>query len=318
MDTQTSNTNTPPAYVQERDRSRVWLWALIGLLIASNAVTIYMLTNKNTKIEQQTVQLESTNKDLSATKVKLDSISRELDVRIEEVKKLGGDVTSLENIKAQLEKDKVALLADKRASGVKIEDFQNRIRSYEAMLNKKDEELKKLKGVNQELLSENTGLKEKQNSLSDSISNIEKERQQLAEKVNIAAALKAENLAVNALNDRGKERDGGEYKARQVEKIKVIFSLAENKLARIEGKNIYMRLIEPDGSVPADVNSGGGTFNFEGRELSYTAKQDILFDNTRQRIAFVWSKGSPYKSGKHGVELYADGFKIGQGSFEIK
>jgi uncharacterized membrane-anchored protein YhcB (DUF1043 family) len=312
MAVQTSN-NTQP-----RGGNRTWLWALIGLLLAGNIVTLWLLFNKNQAIEKQSTTIETTNNELSKAKIQLDSLSQELNVRIDEVKRLGGDVQALEEIKGQLEKDKARLLRDKRSDVALIAEYKEKVETYTMLLRKKDDEIRKLKGVNEELLSENTGLKQKQNVLSDSIVGIEKEKADLRQKVSIASALKAENLLINAISDKGKERDGGEYKARQLEKIKVIFNLAENKLARIEGKNIYMRLVEPDGTVLSDPNAGEGSFNFEGNETAYTARQDILFDNTRQQVSFVWGKGSAYKTGRHTVELYADGFLIGKGYFTIK
>jgi hypothetical protein len=169
-----------------------------------------------------------------------------------------------------------------------------------------------------ELFSENTNLKTKTVRLTDSISTIDREKRQLAEKVNIASALKAESLDITAINEKGKERDKGEYRAKQIDRIKIAFNLGENNVAKIETKDIYMRLIEPDGAAVFDMATGGGTFMFENQETFFTAKQEILFDNTRQPVSFVFDKGTPYKTGKYTVELYADGFKIGQGSFVVK
>ena len=89
-------------------------------------------------------------------------------------------------------------------------------------------------------------------------------------------------------------------------------------MAEVASKDIFMRLIEPDGAALFDLATGGGTFMVEGKETFYTAKREILFDNSRQQVSFVYDKGNPYKEGRHIVELYADGYLIGQGSFVIK
>ena len=304
-----------------QDRRRIIMYVLIGLLIASNAVVIYMLLNKNKEIKQQAATIEETNSNLEATKVKLDSIGNQLNLKIEEVKKLGQDVSGLEQIKAELEKDKASLVADGKSKTFTMQKYQDKITQYEAMLTKKDDEIKKLKGINEELLTETTTLKTKQNQLADSISGISQEKKKLQEQVNIASALKAESLIIHAISDKGKERDSkdAEFKARNVDKIKVEFRLAENKLTRIEGKTILMRVVEPNGVSISDASSGGGTFKYDDKELSYTQKQDILFDNSHQSISFIFKKSSGnYSVGKHTVEFYCEGFKIGQGGFTIK
>ncbi|QHT67062.1 chromosome segregation protein SMC [Rhodocytophaga rosea] len=301
---------------QEKQGSRkILLTIFIGILIALNIVLFYLNFRNKEESQQKDVVIQAKDAELDATSTKLDSISKELDLRITEVRKLGGDVEELTKAKADLEKERNTL---KTATASERRRLTEKLEAYETLLTTKDEEISKLKAVNEELYSENTTLKTQKNQLNDSISAIEQQKQQLSEKVAVASALKTENLAINALNEKGKERDGGEYRAKQVDKIKIAFNLAENNVAEIESKDIYMRLIEPDGAALFDLAMGGGTFMFEGKETFYTAKQQILFDNTRQQITFVYDKGNAYKTGKHIVELYADGYRIGQGSFVVK
>jgi cell division protein ZapB len=301
---------------QEKQGSRkILLTIFIIVLIALNGVLLYLNIKNKEESTQKDVVIEAKDAELDATSAKMDSISKELDLRISEVQKLGGDVETLTQAKTQLEKDRNSL---RTASTAERRRLQEKIEAYETLLTNKDEEISKLKSVNEELFSENTTLKTQKNQLNESISEIERTKQALAEKVAVASALKSENLNINAINEKGKERDGGEYRAKQVDKIKISFNLAENNVAEIESKDIYMRLIEPDGAALFDLATGGGTFAYEGKEAFYTAKKQILFDNTRQNITFVYDKGNPYKSGKHVVELYADGYLIGTGSFVVK
>jgi cell division protein ZapB len=305
------NEQTP----EKQSSRKILLTIFIIVLIALNGVLLYLNIKNRDENTVLTQQKKETQANLDLTEAKLDSISNELDVRIAEVQKLGGDVEALTQAKEQLEKDKTQL---KNANVAERRRLNEKIKGYEELLVSKDEEISKLKMERDELYSENSNLKTKTVRLADSINTIDKEKRQLAEKVTIASALKAENLEISAINERGKERDKGEYRAKQIDRIKVAFNLGENNVAKVETKNIYMRLIEPDGAAVFDMATGGGTFVFEGQETFFTAKQEILFDNTRQPVSFVFSKGTPYKTGKHIVELYSDGFKIGQGSFVVK
>jgi hypothetical protein len=79
-----------------------------------------------------------------------------------------------------------------------------------------------------------------------------------------------------------------------------------------------MRLIEPDGSALYNLSTGSGTFMLNGEETFYTAKRDIVFDNTQQAVSFVYSKGAEYKRGLHTIEIYADGHQIGKTTFTLK
>jgi hypothetical protein len=300
---------------EKQSSRKILLTIFIIVLIALNGVLLYLNIKNKDEIAVKDTQVKTVRSELDLTATKLDSIENELDLRIADIQKLGGDVESLTKAKEQLEKDKVAL---KSANASERRRLQEKVKGYEELLVSKDEEIVRLKTERDELYNENTSLKTKQVRLADSIATIDKENRQLAEKVTIASALKAENLQINALNEKGKERDGGEYRAKHIDRIKVVFGLAENNVAKIETKSIYMRLIEPDGAAVFDMATGGGTFMYNNQETFYTAKQDILFDNTKQKVNFTYSKGAPFKSGKHIVELYADGFMIGQGSFVVK
>jgi cell division protein ZapB len=66
------------------------------------------------------------------------------------------------------------------------------------------------------------------------------------------------------------------------------------------------------------VNRGSGTFIYNGKEEFFTASQEILFDNTRQKLSYIYEKGSDYASGKYLVEIYCDDYRIGQGNFVVK
>jgi hypothetical protein len=174
-----------------------------------------------------------------------------------------------------------------------------------------------LKSVNKELLSENTTLKTEKNQLGDSISRLAQTKEELASKVTIASQLKAENVSIKAMNDKGKERESP-FKNRQLEKLKVDFNLAENNVAPIEGKKIMIRIIDQNNQVLFDVSRGSGTFIYNGKEEFYTASQEILFDNTKQKLTYLYEKGSEYASGSYTLEIYCEDYKIGSGKFEVK
>ncbi len=295
----------------KKNNRNILIIAFLAILLIINGVKFYIDYQKD---QEQEAEITSKNVELEETMNKLESISNELDLKIEEIKKLGGDVEELRKVKEELEIEKEQL---RKSSNAQIANFRTKLAGYESLLKKQDVEIARLRLVNEELLTENTGLKTQTNLLSDSISAISQTRNQLAQKVQVASQLKAENIKISALNARGKEREG-EFRNRQIEKLKVDFNLAENKVAPIEGKDIKIRVIDPEGNVLFDVATGSGTFMHNGKENFYTANQEILFDNTRQQLSFLYEKGSDYVKGKHMVEIFADDYMIGTQTFTVK
>ncbi len=303
-----ANPNPAP---RKNNTKTVIIIALMAVVIIVQFIKIVLDSKERNQV---VTVLTSTEQELATTRQRMSEIRDELDAKIAEVEKLGGNVADLEKAKAELDMELKRAI---RATGKEIKTLKDKVEGYELLLRNKDDEIAKLKLVNTELLSENRNLKTQQNQLADTITQLNQSKQELASKVAIASQLKAENISIVALNDRGKERDSP-FRSRQISKLKVDFNLAENEVAPIEGKKIMIRVLDENGQVLFDVNRGSGTFMYNGKEEFYTASQEILFDNTRQKLSFLYDKGSEYAEGDYVLEIYADDYKIGSGQFTVK
>jgi len=302
-----------PNTISEPKKSNRSTIIIIVLLIINivQGVKIYLDSGEKAQLTTEKI---NTEQDLASTMQRLNDVKAELDQKIADIQKLGGNIADLEKAKAEVEKE---LRRSTQRSAKAVKELKDRLDGYEQLLKLKDEEIEKLKSVNKELFTENKTLKNKQNKLSDSINVLSKNKEELAGKVAIASQLKAENISVKAVNSKGKERESP-FKNRQLQKIKVEFNLAENKVAPIEGKKILVRVIDENGQVIFDVAKGSGTFILNGKEEFYTAAQEILFDNTKQKLIFFYEKGTEYAEGNYTVEIFTDSYKMGSVSFAVK
>jgi len=181
------------------------------------------------------------------------------------------------------------------------------------------EELGIVTNKNQELSQQVSGLESERQQLNDSVVNYSAQNRELAEKVTLASALRTEELAINAVSSKGKEREGGKYRAKRIDKLKVSFKLGENAVAKQNEKDIFLRILDPEGAVLSDMATGSGAFTYNGKEMIYSSKQTINFTNTRQAVDIYYGRGGiPMKDGKYSIEVYSEGFKIGQGDFTVK
>ena len=307
-------TNTTTPVQQPKTKKFVIIIALLSTVVIIQGVKIYS-DYKDT--QQLTTTVENTQQELQTTLARLDDISTELEEKIKEISELGGDITELEEAKAELEKERNQLQRTRKANRSVIASLQDKAEGYEELLKAKDLEIEKLKEINQELHAENTGLKNTQNQLSDSISSLSENAEKLAGKVAIASRLEAEGISIKAVNEKGKERESP-FRNRHIDKLKVTFNIADNKVAPIEGKDIMIRVIDSNGQVLFDVTNGSGTFMLNNKETFYTATQEVLFDNSRQQVTFVYDKGSEYNIGAYNMEIYTDDYMMGSGQFVVK
>jgi cell division protein ZapB len=307
----TQPTPSTPTPAPKKSSKAGIIIAILLVIVVVQSIKIYLDYQDKVEVKQELV---STEEDLASTMQRLNDVKLELDQKIAEIGKLGGDVAELEKAKAEVMAE---LKRGNSRSTKAIKELKDRLEGYEELLKLKDDEIDKLKSVNKELFSENRTLKTKQNVLNDSLNRVTKNKDELATKVAIASQLKAEKIALVSVNSKGKEKDSP-FRKRQLEKIKVEFNIAENKVAPIEGKKILIRVIDENGQPIFDTTKGSGTFMLGNKEEFYTSAQEILFDNTGQKLVFVYDKGSDYTAGTYLVEIYTDGYLMGSTQFAVK
>lgn len=230
---------------------------------------------------------------------------------------MGGDITELLATQSELEAERKQLQNTRQANRQLISRLRRKTDGYEELLKEKDKEITRLTKVAEELMDENKGLKVEKNELNRSIVSLNESKKQLEDKVAVASRLKAEGIQIYGVSKGGKEREGS-FKSRQVANLKVVFNIAKNDVAPLEGKEIIIRIIDENSQIVFDINKGSGSFMLDGKETFYTAAKDVIFDNSNQQLSFLYDKGSEYEQGVYKMEVFTDGYLMGAKTFTVK
>ncbi|MBS9523211.1 hypothetical protein KI659_04185 [Litoribacter alkaliphilus] len=303
--------NTPSGKAPNTEKGKNILIIVLIILVIVSGVKLYMDHQDKNKKSEEIIILSEENNDLN---LRLDSMTYQLTLRIDEIETLGGDVDSLKQIRDQLIEERTT---DRKRSATEIASLNRKIDGYSTLLREKDSEILALREQNQELYSENKQLKSTQAEIEEEVAQLNIKQQQLTEKVTKAERLRAENIVVAAVNSRGREREDN-FRNRQLDKLKISFDLTENDLTPAGTKDIFVQVIAPNNQVIFDIARGSGTFDLEGKEEFFTAKQDILYNNSSQKLTYYYEKGSDYAPGTYKVRIFADGFQIGNREFEVR
>jgi uncharacterized protein YoxC len=295
--------------VDNKNKYRIMLAAL-AILVIGLVISLFVNFRQSKSNEFVRAELDQTYSEMQVIKT-------ELEGKIVEIERLGGDVEELIAVREEMDSEMAELKKQNQIAWSSYRNIQNRVEGYRELLLQKDEDIARLQFINEELLSENINLKDEKNQLAESINLMAQATSKLEEKVGLASRLKAENISVYAINRRGRERTG-DIRSRQIEQLKIDFNISENNVAPFGGKDVLIRIIEPEGNVLFDVARGSGTFMYNGREEFFTSKQNILFDNSRQQLSFTYEKPSDFVEGRHTVEIYTDGYIMGSESFVVK
>ncbi len=104
-------------------------------------------------------------------------------------------------------------------------------------------------------------------------------------------------------------------KAKRVDKLRISFDLDENKLTQSGQKDIFISITAPDGSPIAVEALGSGKFvTREGIERDFTKKVEVDYkQGEKQKVNVEWKQNSDFQTGNYRIEIYNNGFKIGEG-----
>ncbi|MGK2864779.1 MAG: hypothetical protein ACSLE0_22805 [Chitinophagaceae bacterium] len=319
-----TNTNYPSASPQSQpptpNRGNKNL--LIGILAAGLLGTWgYLLYDKNKSGEViQTAQTQSENYMTQRDSLKL--LYNDAEMRLDSItgtnNTLQGEKSSLqkqiESNRAEIRRilnDKNATAADlKRARGM-IADLNNQIVSLEA-------EVSRLTGENQELTANNTQLSTEKQVLEQNLTTSTSEKEALAQTVDVGSTFSASNIQITPVKEKKNGKEKTTSTAKRVDKLVVSFDV-ENRIARSGPTEMYIMVTAPDGKVISDATLGSSTLTTrtDGDKM-FTAKVPVDYEQgTRKALSFPLRQ-SDFQTGDYKIEVYHNGFKIGEGVRTLK
>ena len=302
--------NNPNA---EKDTKKVYiLLVVIALLIATN-VFLWLQKNKSeTKFEQTTdeksklqSELDQLEVDLNTATANADTLNQNLIAKDEELK---GKVAELQ-----------AALKRGKMNTAQLSKAKNEIDQLRYYINKYQEQIAALKKENEDLTSENSGLKQTVESEQKKSSDLLNKNISLSNKVAVAEILKPTSLTAIGIKFRTNGKESATDRVKSLEKIKIIFTLADNQVAATGNKDFYIRIINPENKAEVVTDANESKFNANGESLQYSVKRSFDFQNNpSQEYSIYWTKGSSLSPGDYTIMLYADGTSIGKTILKLK
>jgi len=200
----------------------------------------------------------------------------------------------------------------------------NKIRKKFEMLQKVAQgyvrQMDSLYTVNRELQAENEKIRQEVKTEQGRNQNLMKDKEDLKEKMNQAAYIKAYDVTVTPCKVKsGGNKEQVTDKASRTDRLRVCFTLGENPLVPSGKRIIYVRIQRPDGVIV--IKSKYDTFVFNGQTLPYSLREDVTYVGKAMNVCVVWTKkdnDKPAMKGKYIVTVFADDKAIGDGSFELK
>jgi len=276
------------------------------------ATDVYLYLQKNkadTRIVYQ-------NDEKTRLQTELDS----LEAQIEQVN-IGKTKLSAEmQAKNDSLRAKIRVLRTELAKGkltvAELNKAQEDVKQLRYFVTKYTADIEELKQQNKTLTVERDTLKTNLATVSQKATTLEKQNQDLGEKVKVGSAIKLATADVVAYKIKGSGKEVDVKRASPAKKIKINFTIASNAIAQKGMHDIFVRIIDPAGNLATAPDSG--TFNADGQDLQFTYKTSIDFKDDGSGYTIDWVNPAPFQKGTYSVILYADGYTMGKTSFTLK
>lgn len=244
-----------------------------------------------------------------------DSLNREMTFIMDSYNQLQ---TTNDTINAQLEEQKARvselmenLQKVKAQNRDSLKKYRAEVETLRAIMRSFVVQIDSLNTKNIELTEENT-------RLNDQLSDVQHRNRQLANvkdslqgRVKEAEALKAVQMKMVALN----ERDNETSRIVKAHKFRVTFVINENGMTKTGNKDLYVRIVKPDGSILNNENSG--LFKYQGKDISYSARKTITYDGNAQNTTIYAISREVLNAGVYQADVYCDGKDIGSVSVKL-
>ncbi|MDE3235869.1 MAG: hypothetical protein KGO81_07945 [Bacteroidota bacterium] len=298
--------------------------AIYGLLIAALVLTwgyiIYDKSQTKETIAQKDTQITTVTNAKDSLQVLFNDASARADSLTGSNVQLQGalaeknsDILKLKsNIRSILNK-KNATDAELKQAKEMISELNSKIDGLFAEINQLKGENQQLTAANQQLTTEKTQLTAEKGQLQTDLSKTQTEKAKVED---LASTLHASNINVTAVivKKNGSQKETSNSK--RADMFVISCSLDENRVTPSGKKTLYVCVLNPDGT-PSGTE---GTFTArDGSQKPYTNRVEVNYEQGKAMpVSFNWKPGDKFQSGDYKIEIYHNGFKIGEGNKNMR
>lgn len=284
------------------------LIAIIGVLAIVLAILIGFLWTKNTQIDEM-------QQEYSVSKQQLEDEYEAISLQYEGFKfSVQNDslLYKLENEQAKVLRLQEELRLTKATDKAEINRLKDELATLRKVLRSYIHQIDSLNRLNEELRAENEQITQQYRETSRTLNQVSQEREELSEKVSLAAQLVATNISARAVNSRGREQS----RLSRSTQFVLSFTIARNITSEPGERIIYARLMTPDGTLLS--KSETHTFPYENRDIRYSMRRIVEYGGEEIPVTMYWDIEEFLMPGTYKADLFADGHHIGTHSFTME
>ena len=312
----TSKTN-----VQKNNNSRAIITGvLIAALLGTWGYIIYDKNKTRETIDQKETVIATTSTQRDELQKELEDAAMRYDMLKTANSKKDSTITAKDRDIEEKRTRIQSLLNKSNATQSELSEARRLIASLNGDIEGYKNQIEVLQGQKIQLIQEKSVVTQQRNRALkdyDSATVVIKEKEDV---INVGSTLHASNFNILGINEKRSGKEKETSTAKRVDKLRISFDLDENMITNSGNKELYVSITAPDGTPVAVEALGSGIFSTrDGAMKPFTQKLDVNYtQNTRQTVSFDWKSNSNFTTGNYKIEVFNNGFKIGEAYRPLK
>lgn len=318
-----STTNFPTPVQENKpaaSKAGVYKNAAIGVLSAAilglGGYMMYDKNNSSATIQQQQTQIAKVADEKSDIQTSFDASLARLDSMSTANNSLNSQLAEKNTEIGKLKTEIRSILNKRNASASELARAKKLIDELNEKIGGLEADVARLTEENQTLSNDKVVLTQEKEKLTQDLAVTTEVKQTLEKKVDVASTLNASNISITPVDIRKNGKEKVSSTAKRVDKLVVSFDVT-NRIAQPGPTDVYVVVIGPDGTPMA---SGAETFTTrEDGDKSFTAKLPVEIETAKKKnVEFAFAPGSKFQQGSYKIQIYQNGFLIGEGIRDLK
>ena len=317
-----TNTNYPSATPNPQPRGSNNKGIIIGVLAAALLGTWGYWLYKNNQSSQEITSHETKETAYMSARDSVQMLYNDALSRLDSItgnnNNLQGQLTDKTTEISKLKSEINSILKKKNATQAELAKAKDLITQLNSKIENLEADNARLTGENQQLTSANTQLTEEKTTLQQNLQTTTAEKDELASTVDVASTFSASNFQISPIHEKKNGKEKTTSTAKRVDKLVVSFDV-ENRIAKSGPADMYVIVTAPDGKVISDPSMNSGTFTTRNEgDKTFTSKVTVDYEQGTRKAMSVPIRQNDFQTGDYKIEVYHNGFKIGEGVKTLK
>ncbi len=319
MNTTNYETTAEQRVPEQKSYKNVIIGFLAAALVGLSIYTIADKSKSGDQIQQQQTQIAKVSEEKSDIQKNFDASLARLDSMSTINKDMEGKLADKNTEIAKVKSEIRSILNKKNATAGELAKAKRLIEDLNGKITTMEADIARLTEENQNLNADKVALTQDKEKLTEDLTTTTAAKDELAKKVDVASTLNASNIRVTPINVKSNGKEKVSTTAKKVDKLLIAFDV-DNRIIQPGSTDLFVTITGPDGKVITNETSGSGTFTTrEDGEKTFTAKVPVDLETAkRKNVEFGFAPGSTFQQGSYKVQIYQNGFLIGEGTTELK